>query len=75
MKYLEELPFGTCFSYQNELFILTQDFTTDKNKCVNLNNGSVRWMKKQSTVEIIELYRLDHENNISPIKNESKTTI
>lgn len=69
MKYIEELEFGDCFIHKDELFVLTSDFgSNNKNRCVCLKDGNSRWLNKDSIVEPQEIYILDHENNISPIK-------
>jgi hypothetical protein len=76
MKYIEELKFGDAFEYLNEKFLLTQDFDSRNNhRCVDLSNGQSRWLLSNSIVKTIELYTLDNENNISPIKPRDKETI
>lgn len=76
MKYIEELEFGDCFFYKNELFILTNDFgSNSKHKCISIQDGSSRWFKEDSTVQQQEIYILDNENNISPVKIRKPTTI
>jgi len=73
MKYIEELEFGDCFLYKNELFVLTSDFRSDdKHKCVSVKDGNPRWFDNNCVVNIIELYTLDHENNIISVKIRGK---
>lgn len=69
MKYIEELTFGDIFEYNKELFILTKDFDNKNNVlCVSIKNGQSRWILNNSIVNVIELYRLDDENNFANIK-------
>lgn len=69
MKYIEELTFGDIFEYNKELFILTKDFDNKNNAlCVSIKNGQSRWILNNSIVNIVELYRLDDENNFANIK-------
>ena len=75
MKYIEELEFGDCFVYKNELFVLTNDFdSNNKHKCISIQDGSSRWFNKDSTIEQQEIYTLDNENNISPVKIRKPTS-
>lgn len=73
MKYLEELKAGGCFSYQENIYLLTSDFKSNGKKlCYNLADGSCRWLQQETIVEDEQLYILDKNNNIHPIKEHKK---
>lgn len=69
MKYLEELSHGQCFRYQDKHFILTTDFkhNGDKN-CIELSSGMSKWLGSSTIIEDIDIYTLDKENALSPIR-------
>ena len=68
MKYIEELSAGECFTFNNQLFILTIDFKKNGQKLAYcLVDGSSRWMNSQDIVESTSIYTLDDNNNISPV--------
>lgn len=67
-KYLEELKPGNTFENNNNKYILTIDYKKDGSKlCINLIDGSSRWMKSNSMVTELPIYSLDTNNNFSPI--------
>lgn len=67
-KYLEELKPGDTFENENNKYILTIDYKKDGSKsCINLINGSFRWLKSNSMVSELPIYCLDTNNNFSPI--------
>jgi hypothetical protein len=72
MKYLEELIPGSFFSHNNEKFLLTSDFRLNKNQkrfnCINIINGSSRWVDDNTTVEVIYLYYQDEDKNLVLLK-------
>lgn len=69
MKYIEELVPGDIFVSENHLFILTIDFKKNGSRlCVSLINGQPKWMNSDSIVHTEQLYKLDNNNNITPIK-------
>lgn len=72
MKYIEELNAGDCFQYQNQKFILTSDTRRSKDRyqaqAISLDNGFPRWMDTDVAVEKLELYIIDNDKNIIPIK-------
>ena len=74
MKYLEELCSGDCFSYQENIYLLTADFKSSGQKlCYNLRNGSCRWFEQNLIIEDEQLYILDTNNNFHPVKELEKT--
>lgn len=72
MKYLEELKPGDTFSYKEDIFVVTIDFKfKDENKysyVINIRTGSGVWLSDTSIVEFTELYYIDKDKNIIPIK-------
>lgn len=69
MKYLEELKPGQLFSYKNDRFVLTSDYTkSNKRSCISLNNGFVHWLLDNTIVELLELYYRDQDGNIVAVK-------
>jgi len=77
MKYLEEIDIGECFCFDKKIYILTEDFKKNGDKkCVNLKDGNQRWISSSSIIEVVDIYTLDKDSTISPIrerKNEYKT--
>jgi hypothetical protein len=73
MKYLEETNTGLCVLYESNYYILSSDFKSNGSRmCVNLLNGSNRWIDGNAMVKIIPLYRMDKENNIIPLRETKK---
>ena len=73
MKYLEEISTGECFVIGNEYFITTSDFKKDGSKLsYRLDNGFPQWFNNTVIVEDIQIYRMDKQNNIIPIKETTK---
>lgn len=73
MKYIEELNFGDTFSYKDQILILTSDFRSNGSRlCYSLNNGQPCWLTNQTIVEHCQVYILDKDNNIIPIKTTNK---
>ena len=76
MKYIEELEAGDSFSVNGNYYIATIDFKKNNTKlCIDLVNGSNRWFEATVMVEPIQIYRLDKENNIIPLKETKKDVI
>lgn len=73
MKYIEELNFGDCFSYNSQYFVLTTDFKKNGDRLVvSLNDGSSKWLKSNDLIEDVDIFTLDKENNILAIKERQK---
>lgn len=77
MKYLEELMPGDIFSHNNEIYLLSMDHRKDKDKkkhsmCISLSTGMTRWLADNSVADIVDLYRIDSNNNFAPIKSNNK---
>ena len=76
MKYLEELEPGDCFEFENNNYLLLLDYKKNGDRCsAMLSNGSTRWLKPDSIVDICPVYTLDQDNNILPIKPTVKTNV
>jgi hypothetical protein len=74
MKYLEELENGDIFTLNNFYYLVSADFKKDGSRlCIGVQEGHSTWMKADSIVEITQLYTLDIENNITPLKTTKKT--
>jgi len=73
MKYIEELVGGDSFLYDNTHYVLTSDFKKDGKKLAySLDSGFAKWFEPASIVEKTNLYILDNQNNILPIKEHKK---
>lgn len=69
MKYIEELSNGDFFKYEHNFYLLGSDFKKNGDRLsYSLNSGFPLWVSNQTVVEKIELYTLDVENNVIPIK-------
>lgn len=75
MKYLEELKPGDVFFYRENILVLTIDFKfKDQHKycyAINVNSGSGVWLPDNITVESTEIYYIDQDKNIIPVKHNS----
>lgn len=75
MKYIEELHYGDFFIYNSIYFLLTTDFKKNNDRLViSLIDGSSHWLKPETIVEKINLYSLDKNNNIIPLKEHKNET-
>jgi hypothetical protein len=69
-QYIEELNIGNTFVYKNATYIMTQDFRKNGDRlCVNLLDGSARWIGSTQIVEETQIYRMDSDNNFMPLSN------
>lgn len=69
MKYIEEMSAGDCFEIKNKQYLLTHDFKKDGSRlCYSLMDGSGLWLQPNIIVESFQIYGLDNNNNIYPIK-------
>lgn len=76
MKYLEELVSGECFEFNNNYFILTQDFKKNGDRsCIQLNTGFNKWLKADSIVKIADIFTMDKDSNIIAIKERIKDNV
>lgn len=75
-KYIEELSCGDAFYVDKEYFILTRDFKKNGSKLsVGLKDGISRWFESNKIVEDVQLYIMDKDNNIIPIKPTEKIDV
>lgn len=73
MKYLEELSVGESFTYNDITFILTTDFRNNGDRrCINLSDGSCKWINNQQIVNSQQIYILDENSNIIALKPTNK---
>ena len=76
MKYIEEIQNGDCFEYQGNKFLLTSDFRKNGNRLAyNLTNGLPKWFNAQDIIHICQIYTLDSNNNIEPVKETPKSDV
>lgn len=72
-KYIEELNSGDCFSINDTFYVLTGDFKRNGNRlAISLSDGVCRWFESSNMVENNQLYVMDKDNNIIPIKPTDK---
>lgn len=72
-KYIEELTFGDCFIFEDDYYVLSIDYKKDGSRyCVSLKDGGPRWFKQDNIVEKIQIYTMDKDNNIIPLKETPK---
>lgn len=77
MKHIEEIESGECFKYKNHNYIATFDYNNNnKRLCVELSNGTLRWLDQNYLVDSQQIYFLDQDNNIVSIRksNDKKNT-
>lgn len=70
MNYIEELNAGEVFvAKDNHIFLLTIDFKNNGQKLAYcLSDGNPRWFNANDIVQKTQLYQLDEQNNVIPIK-------
>lgn len=74
MNYIEELNPGDTFDYQSNKYILTTDFKKNNSKlAINLASGFFRWFAASDIIDACQVYFIDAENNILPIKQDKKS--
>ena len=72
-KYIEELSIGDCFQHNNAVYIITTDFKKNGSRlCCDLMSGSLIWLNPTDIVNIKDIYYLDVDNNMCPIKERKK---
>ena len=71
-KYIEELVGGECFLFDSS-YIITTDFKKNGDRLsVSLKDGTLRWFSASTIVEESQLYHLDKDNNIIPLRVTEK---
>lgn len=75
-KYIEELTAGDPFILDKQYWICGSDFKKDGSRnTISLKNGFLRWMAPETIVSPVELYILDSNSTIIPIKETKKDEI
>lgn len=73
MKYIEEISFGDCFIYNNNKYILTTDHKNNGQRMsISLVDGSIKWIKANEMIDIIDIFTFDKDSNIIAIKERKK---
>lgn len=73
MNYIEELINGDTFIYKDDKFIITSDFKKNGSRlCINLVDGSHRWLESSEIINKLPVYYIDTDNNIIALKQDSK---
>jgi len=71
MNYIEELIPGDTFIIDSHYYIATTDFNKRGAKfCINLHDGTCKWLDPSYIVKKSPVYILDTDNNIIPLKKE-----
>lgn len=72
-KYIEELSIGDFFNLNNNIYVITTDFKKNGNRlCCDLMSGSLVWMNPTDIIDVKDIYYLDTNNNMCPIKERKK---
>ena len=72
-NYIEELDNGESFVLDNSNFIVSCDYKSNGNRlCIDLKNGSSRWLAGNTIIDKVQLFTLDKENNLIAIKETPK---
>lgn len=73
MKYVEEINIGDCFVLNESHFIVTSDFKKDgKRLCIDLKTGFGIWIDPEESVKEIDIFTLDTNSNIIPIRERKQ---
>jgi hypothetical protein len=71
--FIEELGSGDCFILDSVYYVLSIDHKKDGSRsCISLRDGTPRWFKGNSIVDKIQIYTMDKDNNIIPLKETIK---
>jgi hypothetical protein len=72
MKYLEELNPGVLFSYNETYWVVTSDFKKNGDRmCISIKDGFPSWMSSNTTVQEVDGYVLDANNNFVAIRSNT----
>jgi len=72
MTYIEELDNGECFIFNDDYYIVSCDFNSQKKRfCINLVDGNARWFKGNTIVKNFDIYRIDDDNNLIMVKQKN----
>ena len=72
-NYIEELDNGESFVLDNSKFVVTCDHKSNGDRlCIDLKNGSSRWLKGNTIIDKVQLFTLDKDNNLIAIKETPK---
>jgi hypothetical protein len=72
MHHLEEINNGQTFTINNTIYIATCDFDNNKKRlCIDILSGQLRWLLLNSLVELVDLYKIDNNNNIINIRGNN----
>lgn len=72
--YIEELPNGRAFIYQNHFYIVSADSKKNGSRfCISIKNGCGRWFDPNTIIKAISLYFIDQENTINKIYEENNS--
>lgn len=72
-KYIEELNNGDSFVLDSICYVLTTDFKKNGQRlAISLIDGSTRWFESSTIAENNQLYYMDKDNNIIPLKPTEK---
>lgn len=75
-QYLEELNNGDSFFLDSICYILTTDFKKNGQRlAVSINDGNLRWFEGSTITENNQLYYMDKDNNIIPLKPTEKPDV
>lgn len=75
-KYIEEMQNGDCFAIDDAYYVLTNDFRKNGQRlAISVKDGFSRWFDGSKMVEDAQLYIMDKDNNIIPIKPTKKTDV
>lgn len=73
MKYIEEFSSGDSAEINGDYYIVSADFKANGQRmCVSLKTGFCRYFKADTIANPIQLYILDKESNVIPIKPAEK---
>jgi hypothetical protein len=79
MLYIEELVPGDTFKIDDTIYVLTCDFKKSKTSytklAISLLTGNPVWFNNSTVVHKEQLFLLDTENNIIPLKETKKCSI
>lgn len=73
MNYLETVSGGDTFTYKDDMYVSTSDFKKNGSRlCVNLKDGSMRWLDPSVLITKNPIYSMDNNSDIIPVKPEEK---
>lgn len=70
---IEELDNGDCFESNNNIFVVTCDFKSNRSRlAINLQTGTAKWFSPNDIVEKTSIFYFNKDNHMIAVKEMKK---